>query len=238
MSVQFQTDNSIGWTEIKIGDQMLRIIARISARTFVGLPMCRNEEWLHTSIHYTENLFMTAFALRMMPSYLHPVMCWVLPSWHRVHNDLRTAKKLIIPLVEEHAANIKAGNEKGSDTVLKWMMGMAENANEANPAKLAHRQLLLSLASIHTTGMATTHTIYDLAANPQYIPEILQEVEEVLIQDGGWAKQTLNKFKKLESLMKESQRLNPPSYRRLSADNIIFTADGRQWHSTVQLWRH
>jgi cytochrome P450 len=212
ISLEFQTNYLIEWAEIKIGDQILRIIARISARTFVGLPLCRNEEWLHTSIHYTENLFMTAFALRMMPSFLHPFMCWVLPSWYRVHNDLKVAKRLIVPLVKEHVANTEAGNDKGDDTVLKWMVGMAETANEADPAKIAHRQLLLSLASIHTTGMATTHTIYDLAANPEYIPVMLEEVENVLIKDGGWAKQTLNKFKKLDSLMKESQRLNPPSY--------------------------
>jgi cytochrome P450 len=148
----------------------------------------------------------------MMPTFLHPFMVWALPSWYRVHNDLKTAKKLIVPLVKEHAVSIAAGSEKGDDTVLKWMMGMAQNANEADPNKLAHRQLLLSLASIHTTGMATTHTIYDLAANPQYIPEMRGEVEDVLISDGGWDKQTLSKFKKIESLMKESQRLNPPSY--------------------------
>ena len=202
------------WTEVKIGDIILRIIARISARTFVGLPLCRNEEWLDTSIHYTENLFMTAFALRMSPVFLHPIMVWFLPSYYRVHHNLKVAKKLIVPLVKRYAANTASDGENDDRTVLKWMMGMAQDANEADPAKLAHRQLLLSLASIHTTGMATTHTIYDLAANPQYIPEMLKEVEDVLIEDDGWNKQTLSKFKKLESLMKESQRLNPPSYRK------------------------
>ncbi|PLB40143.1 cytochrome P450 [Aspergillus candidus] len=220
------------WTEVQIGDIMLRIIARISARTFVGLPLCRNEEWLHTSIHYTENLFMTAFALRMMPTFLHPFLVWFLPSWYRVHNDLKTAKKLIVPLVKEHAVNIAASNPEGDDTVLKWMMGMAQDANEANPNKLAHRQLLLSLASIHTTGMATTHTLYDLAANPEYIAEMREEVENVLIEDGGMAKQTLSKFRKLESLMKESQRLNPPSYLAFNrtAMKPITLSDGVQIH--------
>ena len=95
---------------------------------------------------------------------------------------------------------------EASETPALW------NENEANPNKLAHRQLLLSLASIHTTGMATTHTLYDLAAHPEYIAEMREEIESTLIEDGGMTKQTLSKFRKLESLMKESQRLNPPSY--------------------------
>lgn len=219
---------------MQIGDIILRIIARMSARTFVGLPLCRNEEWLHASIHYTENLFMTAFALRMTPTFVHPFLIWLLPSWYRVHNNLKTAKKLIVPLVNEHGANIAAGDPKGDDTVLKWMMGMAQNENEANPNKLAHRQLLLSLASIHTTGMATTHTLYDLVAHPEYIAEIREEIESTLIEDGGMTKQTLSKFRKLESLMKESQRLNPPSYcknpppfRTIRTDRFsVFQPDG------------
>lgn len=52
---------------------MLRLIAR-SARIFVGHEVCRNEEWLAASIHYTENVFMTATILRMFPSYLHPLV--------------------------------------------------------------------------------------------------------------------------------------------------------------------
>lgn len=124
-----------------------------------------------------------------------------------MHQNLKTAKKLIVPLVKEHATDIAAGNPKGGDTVLKWMMGMAENKNEANPNKLAHRQLLLSLASIHITGMAITHTLYDLAAHPEYIAEMREQAESILIEDGGMTKQTLSKLRKLESLMKESPPL-------------------------------
>ena len=49
--------------------------------------------------------------------------------------------------------------------------------------------------------------MFHLAANPEYILPLREEVEAVTTQD-GWTKAAMNKLRKLDSLMKESQRLN------------------------------
>src|SRR5690606_16871204 len=49
----------------------------------------------------------------------------------------------------------------------------------------ARLQLNLSMAAIHTTSLTLTHIIYDLAANPQYIDELREEVKAVLETTGG-----------------------------------------------------
>ena len=43
-AMEVEIPKSEGWTEVPIGDLLLHIIARISARFIVGLPLCRNEE--------------------------------------------------------------------------------------------------------------------------------------------------------------------------------------------------
>jgi ent-kaurene oxidase len=73
----------------------------------------------------------------------------------------------------------------------------------------AKLQLNLSMAAIHTTSLTLTHIIYDLAANPQYINELREEVKAVLEMTGGkLTKLGMGKMSKLDSCMKESQRLN------------------------------
>jgi len=211
------------WKTIHVYELLLRIVARISARVFIGEPYCRNEEWLDTSIKYTENVFTTVMLLRRLPKWTHPFVANLLPSYWRVHANLKTAKKVIIPIVEERRAK-EAENDpdyvKPSD-MLQWMMDAA-NANDGQPHKLAHRQLLLSLASIHTTTMSAAHALYDLCAHPQYFEPLREEARQVLAEDGGWQKTTLNKMRKLDSFLKESQRLNPPS---LLAFNRIVQTD-------------
>lgn len=211
------------WKKVHIHEILLRIVARISARVFIGEPYCRNEEWLQTSIHYTENVFMTVMVLRRLPKWMHPFVANFLPSYWRVHANLNTAKKVIIPIVKERRAK-EAENDpdyKKPSDMLQWMMDAAD-ANDGQPHKLAHRQLLLSLASIHTTTMSAAHALYDLCAHPEYFEPLREEALQVLKEDGGWQKTTLNKMRKLDSFLKESQRINPPS---LLAFNRIVQKD-------------
>lgn len=43
------------WTVIKPYHPILEIVAGVSARTFVGLPLCRDSTWLEASMEFTEN---------------------------------------------------------------------------------------------------------------------------------------------------------------------------------------
>lgn len=52
-----------------------------------------------------------------------------------------------------------------------------------------------------------THALYHLAANPEFIGPLRKEVEAVL-QEDGWTKAAMGKMRKLDSFMRESQRMN------------------------------
>jgi len=53
-----------------------------------------------------------------------------------------------------------------------------------------------------------THILLDLAAYPEYQDPLKKEIGTVLRQFGGWKKQALNHMKKLNSVLRESQRMN------------------------------
>lgn len=72
--------------------------------------------------------------------------------------------------------------------------------------------------------MAVTHALYDLVARREYIQPLRDELEHVITEDGqdtdgdGFLKlkkQSLTKLRKLDSFLKESQRLSPPAYGEL-----------------------
>ncbi|KAL8882447.1 MAG: hypothetical protein Q9198_000561 [Flavoplaca austrocitrina] len=190
---------------------------KVSARIFVGMPLCRDPEWLDTSIHYTENVFRTVTAMRLFPRPLQPFVSLFTPHAWRVPQNLRLAQQLIVPLIVERKRLQVAGDlsyRKPND-LLQWMMDAA-NEDEGQPHKLAHRQLLLTLAAIHTSTMAATHVMFDLCAQPEYFEPLREEVEAAIKEDGGWKKATLNKMQKLDSFLKESQRVTPPSLLALN----------------------
>lgn len=95
---------------------------------------------------------------------------------------------------------------------LQWMMDESDEF-DGQPHKLAHRLLILTLAAVHTTSMAATQTLFDLCVHPEYMEPLREEISQAVQEDGAFTKQTLTKLRKLDSFMRESQRLNPPSLR-------------------------
>ena len=151
--------------------------------------------------------------MRLVPDCLKPLAAYLLPHAWAVAKCLRQAKRKIGPIVEERHRLEASGScdyQKPND-FFPWMIDEARDGREKTPTNLVHRLLVLALASVHTTSMATTQVIFDLCARPEYINPLRNEIQDAIVQNGGWEKTTLSKMWKVDSFMRESQRLNPPS---------------------------
>jgi hypothetical protein len=51
------------------------------------------------------------------------------------------------------------------------------------------------------------HALYHLAARPEYVQPLRQEVEQAIERD-GWTKAAISNMPKLDSFVKEAQRYN------------------------------
>lgn len=65
--------------------------------------------------------------------------------------------------------------------------------------------------------------LYDLAAYQEHVAPLREELQTVLSEDGGkFRKSTMPKLRKLDSFMKESQRVNPPGLSKLPTSPSTF----------------
>jgi cytochrome P450 len=129
-------------------------------------------------------------------------------------NYIRKSQNFLTDEVKRRSALMAEGNwdsnsEEGR-TLLSWMIECAEGP-ERDPNYLAHLEVVISLASIHTTQMNAVHVLYDLATRPEYMAELRDEIESVALAEGGWKKTSYSKLLKLDSFLRESQRISPPS---------------------------
>ncbi|KAL9047291.1 MAG: hypothetical protein Q9214_000091, partial [Letrouitia sp. 1 TL-2023] len=203
------------WTPINVHPTLLRIVGRASARIFVGPLLCRDPLWLETSIDFAKCVFMGSSLLKTIPSVIRPVAALFYPIMYRIRRHHRNARKLLIPEIRrrrKQAATVPDWKSEKPDDMLQWLEDASTGA-DARPERMVDRQLGMSFAAIHTTTNHLTNVVYDLAARwDEYGPELRAEVEEMLTESNWlWKKSTLAKLSKLDSFMKESQRLNPPS---------------------------
>ena len=184
------------------------MVARLSSLIFLGKEVSRDKEWLDVSVNYAIDAFIAARELRMWPAVLRYVVHWVLPATRRVRDHMRVGGEIVNREIKKREL-IREGKlpdiQREHPDVLDWFQEIIAG----RPFNQTRAQIGLSLAAIHTTSGMLTNLMYDLTAYPEYIQFLRDEIKTVLEEDGGLKKSSLSKMKLLDSVMKESQRVNP-----------------------------
>jgi len=113
------------------------------------------------------------------------------------------------PLIEERRMMLEEyGNEwsEKPNDMLMWLIEQAA-ARGQGIDMVVNMVLMVNFAAIHTSSSSYVHALYHLAANPEYIKPLREEVEAVIRED-GWTKLSMQKMRKIDSFLRESQRFN------------------------------
>ncbi|GME22686.1 Cytochrome p450 [Neofusicoccum parvum] len=197
------------WSSVEWVPVATKIAARLSAKVFLGEPLCRNEEWLTISTDYAIKSFLAARNLRWWPPFLRPIVHFFKPEFKELRQQILNGRRIIEPEVAQRKRArreaLMAGKKphKAADAI-EWMDEQAKD----EPYDITLGQMTLAFAAIHTTSGMISALLWELTANPEYIDELRKEIVEVLKEDGGWKKTSLYKMKLLDSCMKEAQRLH------------------------------
>ena len=102
-------------------------------------------------------------------------------------------------------------DEKPAD-LLQWLLENAQG-DDRSPERLIHKLLFICLASIHTSTMSACHALYDLCQYPEYAEPLRQEIKGAIREHGSLTYAAINNLRRLDSFIKESQRINHPGSR-------------------------
>ncbi|KAH6674967.1 cytochrome P450 [Halenospora varia] len=195
------------WTPVKVQPTMLRMIALLSGRVFVGPELNRNEDFLKCIIGYTIDSFMAANKIRPYHPIYRPFIKSFVAEYGAVQRQLATMTAMVRPLVEKR---MRKEESNGRATMIDWNMKNSPASKQQSLEYQAQQQLQVSFAAIHTTAKLMTNICFDLAARPEYLQPLRDELQNVLTSDGVLTKNNLVKLKKMDSFMTESQRHSPP----------------------------
>lgn len=106
-------------------------------------------------------------------------------------------------------------------SLFHWYRDNIGRGEWGNINRQAHMQLMASFAAVHTTAITLTQTFFELASLPHsssFQEELREEVQGVMNEHGGMleGKASVHKLWKADSLLKETQRHNPPGFGKLS----------------------
>jgi cytochrome P450 len=232
------------WKEVCVFDNMMHVIARASNRVFIGLPHCRNMEYLKAMGNFAQDVIQASTLLRFVPKMLEPLLGHVLalPNYYHGNQSI----KIISPLVKERLANIQKKDEDPSfewqepNDYLSWHIRLARaegKVSELTPEMIGRRLLPLNFAAIHTTTFTITNTFFDLlstraAVTPESPSKPVAPMEvirnearkEYIAGSQEWTKGNLARLISADSAVRESMRVS--NFLTMGLTRKVVSKDG------------
>lgn len=195
------------WSKHVAMKDIMRIVARASNRLFVGLPLCRNAEYLDLNVAFAMQVVLSGVFINLFPSFLKPLVGKLSST---VPRSIKKARTYLEPIIAERLQRVEEDGPNYSDRpedMLMWLIDAATTGPRRTIHDLTMRILTVNFAAIHTSSMSFADSLFTLAAHPQYVDELREEVESV-VQEYGWSKNSLQRMRKVDSFLKEAERNN------------------------------
>ncbi|KAI0277137.1 cytochrome P450 [Russula aff. rugulosa BPL654] len=196
-------DGNVEWVKVPILETIQRVICRATNRIFVGAPLCRDYGYQNLNLTYAVNVIKFGLIIGLFPRPLKPIVSRMLSN---LPSQIRQEIEFIRPIVEERFAKMEEYGEDWDDKpndMLMWLMSEAKGV-EKSLEGVARRLLVVNFAAIHSTSLAI---LYRLLANPEHLEPLREEVDAV-IKEEGWTKAGIDKMYKVDSFLRETQRLD------------------------------
>ncbi|KAJ7736199.1 cytochrome P450 [Mycena maculata] len=187
------------WRLVPILPTILTVITRTSTRLFVGPQICRDPDYLELALQYTIDIVIRSQIINLLASVLRPILGPLISSRNQ---NIRKGMKHLAPTIQYRIAQ---ENEFGPswpgkpNDLISWLLDSAEGRERTAPA-LVVRILLMNMAAIHSSSSVFTHALFDLTNHPEEAEQVVAEL--------GWTKAAVNRMHKIDSFLRESQRIH------------------------------
>ncbi|KAK0375171.1 cytochrome P450 [Colletotrichum limetticola] len=214
------------WSAAALWPRMIKIMALVVSRMTVGPDLSRDEVWLDTMVGFLDDLFAGGWALKAWSRPLRPFaarggfVSGICDVWKRQ----ATARDMLIPIIKQRRAAEAAARASGKEwerpnDLLQWMTdNAAKDKSPKSDGFVAEMCLVSGFGSLHASGVTLTNAVLDLAAMPKYQNTIREENQEARKRQESNTKEAaiLSSLTKLDSFLKESQRMNPTTLTAFS----------------------
>lgn len=192
------------WQSLKALPTLIHIVCRTTNRLFVGLPLCRDPEYRKIQEDWTIQIMVMSHLVHMFPAALKTLVGKIVSP---VLKQAKRVEKFVGPIIAERIANDEkyGGDWDKPNDLITWLLDMAPAENR-NVEDITVKLMLINFAAIHTTSLTLSNALFDLAARPEYIKPLREEMEAV-IRDHGCTKDAMGRMRKTDSFFKESSRM-------------------------------
>ncbi|KAL4953557.1 cytochrome P450 [Aspergillus filifer] len=254
--------DTVNWKEIDLLETVRPIVAQAASRFTVGLPLCRNDDYIRTSFEAIDGCVITAGVVGGTPPILRPLVGPLVGLKARLAS--RRIRKFLEPLYRERLEILKyarddpSHDEPGDHFQMMLRYAQRERPDELYDFKnIATRIVVANFGSMHQTSIQVTNMLLNiLGSDKEYntINILRDEVSHILESDTAWTKAKVSKMTKADSVARETLRLHSfggrAAFRKVLVDGVttdtglqipkgtIFSTLSQQAHTDPSIYEH
>lgn len=195
--------------EFKAVEVFSKIMHRVTSRVLIGEELCRNDDYIRSSMALSESIFINALTLSNVPlGPFRRVGSWAGSYSHR--RKLERAVKLVLPVVERRRMERAKGptTSRHSDAI-EWTIELSESIPDEDTTRRIVLQILHNLwaGSAAPAGLLT-QMLFQVLMEPDYLEPLRAECGNA-ITSCGWSEEALSHMPLLDSFIREMNRLYP-----------------------------
>ncbi|CAI6090501.1 unnamed protein product [Clonostachys chloroleuca] len=233
-------DDEENWVEFKLRETISRAIAQANSRFTVGLPLCRDPEYLKTVLDINDGLLANGGLICGLPTVLQPLFGPIIGISLQQH--ISKVKRWLIPLWRERVAIARADEEDEGSTnaPLDHVQMMVKFALKERPEEINDHELIVrricaqNFGAVHQTTLQVCNLLLDiLGSDVEYdtINALRKESDDILgTEDDSdrsksqWTKARVNSMVLADSVSRETLRLhafaNRAMMRKVMVDGV------------------
>ncbi|KAK8140140.1 hypothetical protein PG984_000206 [Apiospora sp. TS-2023a] len=213
--------------EVHVYQTLLHIVARLSTRVFVGLPLCRDAEFLEACQSFQRNVALSGAFLNLLPGFLKPVLAPFVSGADYLR--YKKCARYILPTIKERLETLKNRDKlpvfdpsNPPSDYIQWAIDHAVQkegleSRELESRVIATRFAILCFAAIQSSVITLTNTVFDIASSPDCASsldtmrdEVLHETAAATAASTGplWSRAMMARLTHVDSALRESLRLN------------------------------
>ncbi|KAL4795762.1 cytochrome P450 oxidoreductase GliF [Aspergillus venezuelensis] len=204
------------WKEVEIFPAVLDMVATTNAAFFMGEDPAMTKQWSELSIEHVTRALMGALVVGYLPRVLQSILApfaflpTVITKW-RIHRAL--APRLRKEMKQFHETAAKKGlltvSKDGKVPFTAALMSRYK-PHEATLGRLVKDYIALAFLTNFAVAVALHLNILDFASRPELVEVVREEVRDTT-SDGVLPQSHLSELRKLDSIMRESLRVNAMS---------------------------
>ncbi|KAL8973711.1 MAG: hypothetical protein Q9197_002046 [Variospora fuerteventurae] len=208
------------WVEFCPWEQLDLVANMMMQRVWFGPELSKNPSWHVYSIAGERDFYSLANELSHWGFLLKPIAAMLSPRGRRFRKNMVGAQDFLVPMIRDYLQQHQdaKGEEKDEKPVEDWVKWWTHAAQlDTTYRAPIDRQCELIMYTFYDATFALrfqlSMELFDLAAYPEYIEPLRQEIREKFdTAEDPASISTLRSMSKLDSWMKESLRMNPPTY--------------------------